>query len=245
MRRDRAARERCNGSYVPHIGIGSGSVGSGFMRRWMATLFVLLAAGCAARHCSSARAYIAAEIERRIAHRLPPERSACDDTHGGPSIPDGVTLEDGLGEDEAVALALWNNSAFLETLADLGIARADLVQAGLLANPVLSVLFPLGPKQLEFTATFPLEALWLRARRVNIANVDAERVANRLVQSGLDLTRDVRTAHAELHRAVNRVRLASDGVHLLEEIANVAEARVRAGEASAVEGHTARLELLR
>ncbi|KAB2840724.1 hypothetical protein F9K50_05280, partial [bacterium] len=66
------------------------------------------------------------------------------------AVPPGVHPEDGIDEDEAVAWALWNNAAFQEAIATLGYQRADLVQAGLLPNPVFSVLFPLGPKQLEF-----------------------------------------------------------------------------------------------
>jgi hypothetical protein len=57
--------------------------------------------------------------------------------------------------DEAVAVALWNNAAFQASLNDLGFARADLAEAGLLANPVLSLLLPVGPKQLEATLRWP------------------------------------------------------------------------------------------
>jgi cobalt-zinc-cadmium efflux system outer membrane protein len=216
------------------------------MRPWKVVMLCgLLLAGCRSGECTPGRSYVAAEIERRVAHQLAPVeflQASCDRVE---SVPGEVSFDDGLSEDEAVALALRNNAAFLEALADLGFSRADLVQAGLLTNPVLSVLFPLGPKQLEFTATFPVEALWLRPRRVQIAEVDVERVANRLVQAGLDLTRDVRVAYSDLYRAGSRVRLADQAVALLEEIAKVAEARARAGEASEVEGNTARLEVLR
>ena len=56
---------------------------------------------------------------------------------GSAELPADVSIDDGLTETEAIAIALWNNSGFQESLADLGIARADLVQAGLLRNPVL------------------------------------------------------------------------------------------------------------
>src|SRR5690242_6689209 len=76
------------------------------------------------------------------------------------AIPPGLSIEDGLTPDEAVAIALWNNADFRVQLTDLGFARADLLEAGLLRNPVLSLLFPLGPKQLEATLRFPIEVLW-------------------------------------------------------------------------------------
>jgi cobalt-zinc-cadmium efflux system outer membrane protein len=62
-----------------------------------------------------------------------------------------VVVDDDLTQDEAVAVALWNNPDFQVQLANLGFARADLLEAGLLQNSVLSLLLPVGPKQLEAT----------------------------------------------------------------------------------------------
>src|SRR5262245_21113423 len=118
-------------------------------------LFAL--AGCAGNADKYDRSLVSAGLEERTGRGLGP---------GTGGVPADVTLDDGLTEREAVAVALWNNPAFQEALADLQIQRAELVQAGLLSNPVLSVLFPLGPKQLEFAAKMPLEALWLRPGRV-------------------------------------------------------------------------------
>jgi cobalt-zinc-cadmium efflux system outer membrane protein len=72
-----------------------------------------------------------------------------------PAIPAGVQVDDGLSRDEAVAIALWNNAAFQVSVSQLGFARADLADAGLISNPVLSLLFPWGPKQLEWTLRWP------------------------------------------------------------------------------------------
>jgi len=120
-------------------------------------------------------------------------------TAGAPgefSLPGAVSLSDGLTENEAVAIALWNNAQFQALLADLGFARADLQDASLLTNPILSLLFPIGPKQLEATLSLPVDALWQRPHRVAAAQFDAERVAENLVQQGLALIRDVRLACA-------------------------------------------------
>src|SRR4029453_12059526 len=78
------------------------------------------------------------------------------------AVPPGIRLDDGLTPDEAVALALWNNAAFQVSAGDLGFARADLLEAGVLTNPVFSLLFPVGPKQLEATLRWPVDALWER-----------------------------------------------------------------------------------
>ena len=100
-----------------------------------------------------------------------------------------MTLEDGLTEDEAVAVALWNNPDFRVQLTDLGFARADLLEAGLLRIRCSRCLFPIGPKQFEMTLRFPFEVLRERPRRVAAANVALGRVATGLEQHGLNLMR--------------------------------------------------------
>src|SRR5262245_36901694 len=90
---------------------------------------------------------ISSEITGRTGHglRAPGDRTV--------RMPPGVSVDGGLTEDAAVAIALWNNPTFQADLAALGLARADLIDAGMIRNPLLTLLLPLGPKQLEFTAT--------------------------------------------------------------------------------------------
>lgn len=182
--------------------------------------FTALACGlCFLIGCASPRNdvnRVSADLEHRSGHTL---------TNAKPGeivLPASVSFDDGLSEDEAVTLALWNNAAFQETLADLGLSRADLVQAGMLPNPTLSMLFPVGAKPFELTAKYPLEAFWLRPRRVAAAKLDYERTAHRLVQSGLDLIRDVRLACADLGLANQRLVLAETTEKLNRAIAEQA-----------------------
>lgn len=199
-------------------------------------LAALLASGCV-RTRNDVRP-VAAELERRTGH------SVTNSPLGEVVSPPGVSLADGLSEDEVVTLALWNNAAFQEVLADLGVSRADLVQAGMLPNPTLSVLFPVGAKPLEITVKYPFEILWLRPKRVAAAKLDYERTAQRLVQSGLDLIRDVRVAFADLALANQRLQLAAATVTLNQQIAEQADARLRAGEATELEAGSARVDAL-
>ena len=155
------------------------------------------------------------------------------------AVPSGVTLQDGLTEEEAVALALWNNAAFQLDLADLGIARADLVEAGMLRNPILSFLFPLGPKQLEATLRWPLEVLWQRPRRVAVARVSAEAVAARLVQNGLNLISEVKVAFHDALAAEARMPVAADAGRLQHQIAELSSSRLAAGDISEMEARAA------
>ena len=130
-------------------------------------------------------------------------------------------------------------------MTELGFARADLIEAGLLRNPMLSLLFPVGPKQLEATLSLPIDLLWQRPKRVAAAKLDAERVAENLVQHGLVLARDVMIAHADLALADERKNLAEENARVQQEIANIAAARLHAGDISELEESASRLEALR
>lgn len=202
-------------------------------------LSVMVLSGCSRKSRSNDWARVASGIEERTGYRI-----AASATPGEPSIPEGVSTEDGVTQDEAIALALWNNAAFLETLADLGIARAELIKAGLLQNPVFSLLFPTGPRQWESSLAFSLDAVVLRPKRIAIAQIQSRRVGQRLVQNGLDLVRDVRVAHADLALAQDRAKIGEETDKLLERIADLSEKRLRAGDVSEFEVAMARIDAI-
>lgn len=159
-------------------------------------------------------------------------------------LPNGADLSDGLTEEEAVLVALWNNAAFQEALTELGVARGDLIQAGLLPNPEAVYFFQVPDKPFKYALDLPLEALWLRPIRVAAAERESERVAARLTQLGLDLIRDVRQSYADALLAQGRLEVAEEAVRLRGQIAKLAEARLRAGDISAQEAATARIDAL-
>jgi cobalt-zinc-cadmium efflux system outer membrane protein len=167
------------------------------------------------------------------------------DFSAGPAIPPGVNFDDGVSLEEAVATALWNDPEFLVQLTDLGFARADLLEAGLLRNPVLSLLLPVGPKQLEATLRWPIEILWERPRRVAVARVASERVAAGLEQAGLDLVADVKTAFADLALAQERAALAAQAASELDQIDKLTQSRLSAGDIGELEARAAAIDAAR
>lgn len=209
------------------------------MRRVIALIFVLILAGCAV-HSPFNRNYVSETIEQRTGHTLDPSLKS-----GETRLPPGVLLDDGLSEDEAVAVALWNNAQFQADLTKLGFARADLVDAGRLRNPILKLLFPVGEKKLETALSWPIDAIWQRRKRVAAAKLEAERVAESLVQLGLDLGRDTLIAYAEFDLARKRKSLTEEDAQLRSAIAKIAAARLRAGDISRLEEAAARLDALR
>ena len=192
----------------------------------------LIASACAVSSIHN-ESFVSGALNDRTGHALKPPGTDS-------KLPPGVSIEDGLSADEAVAVALWNNAQFQATLADLGLSRADLLEAGLLRNPIFSFLFPIGVKQLEFTLGLPLEFLWQRPNRVAEAKLNAEKVAQNLVQHGLDLCRDTLSACAELGSARAKSDYEKKEIALYDTIASNASARFKAGDISGREEAAAR-----
>src|SRR5262245_10729549 len=163
---------------------------------------------------------------------------------GGLLIPPGGEFDHVVSEDEAVAFALWNNAAFNEALTDLKLARADLIQAGLLPNPEFAWWFGVTDKPFKYLFDFPIESLWLRPVRLKAARRESERTCDRLVQAALDLIRDTRQAYADVLLARERLRVAEEAVKQRQAIADIAEKRLKAGDVSPQEAAAARIDAL-
>lgn len=159
-------------------------------------------------------------------------------------IPAGVVLEDGLSEDEAVLIALSNNSAFQATLAQLGMAHGDALQASLLTNPNYLIYFPTASKQGQYTLYAPIESYLLRPTRVKVANREYRRMGETLVQNGLDLARNVRVAYADLAVAAEQADLAREALEIRSQILGVTEKRLDRGDISELESITAKVDRL-
>jgi cobalt-zinc-cadmium efflux system outer membrane protein len=204
---------------------------------------ILLIAGCATppnEVTSDNFSYISAGIEERTDYTL---RQVSEP--GQFDIPDWVTLDDGLSQDEAVALALWNNAQFQTDLAALGFARAELLEANMLSNPVFSVLFPISPKLLETALDIPIDALWQRPHRVAAAKLDAQRLSENLIENGLNLVRDIQITYGDLLLAQERITLAIEEAQLQVQIAQLEQARLKAGEISELTANTSYVDILR
>jgi len=161
------------------------------------------------------------------------------------TAPPGVTLDDGLTMDEAAAAALWNNPDFQVALASLGLARADLVEAGLIRNPILSLLFPVGPKQLEWTLSWPVDVLWQRPRRIEAAGFAADAVAEQLVAHGVRLVAEVKLAWIDVEAAEASLGFAAEQAALARQLAGLADGRLRAGDISDFDARLVRTDAAR
>jgi len=104
-----------------------------------------------------------------------------------------------LGAEEAVQIALFNNRGLQATFEDLGIAQADLVQAGLMSNPrfFASVRFPdVAPRtpDSEFSIAADFLDLLMIPLRKQIAGDRLGIAERRVADAVLALEHDVRVA---------------------------------------------------
>lgn len=204
-------------------------------RRLLIALFPALLAGCASTHSFMDDPDTVVSAIRQRA--TPGENQVL--------VPDTVAMADGLSESEAIQLALVNNALFQELLVDLGLAHADLVQAGLLPNPEVLYAFPAGAKPFKYAIDLPIDVIVLRPARTRAATAEWERTRERLTQAGIDLVRDTRVAHADWVFARERVRIAEENLKLRERIFTLAEGRFKAGDATPLEVSTAKIDSLR
>lgn len=149
--------------------------------------------------------------------------------------PHGIRPGQRLTVENCVALALWNQPEYQAALADLGVARGEIVRAGQIANPSLAMFFPSQEKALELTARLPLELLWLRPKRLLVAGVDLEITEQRLTQAGADVARDVRVAVARVLMVEEQAKWARQSAELFAGMERIAETRQKAGDTSELE----------
>lgn len=199
---------------------------------------ILAIAGCATPSACD-RAAVSRSVEDRFGQPIAPSPKP-DPLIVPPDLAAGGTLS----EDRAVLLALWNNALFRENLVELDLTRADLVQAGLLPNPEFVYYWPSPNKPFKYLLDFPLETIWLRPIRLKATAAENERACARVTQLALDLIRDTRQAYADLQLAYDRVRVGERAVALRQTILELAEARLKAGDASPLEVSTARIDFL-
>jgi outer membrane protein, heavy metal efflux system len=114
-------------------------------------------------------------------------------------------LKGKLTADQAVQISLLNNRDLQALYSELGIAQADLVQAGLLQNPVFdaAVLFPAsggGKPDLELSAVMNFLDIFYVPLRRRVAAARFEEVKTRVTGLVLDFAARVRTT-VFLHQA--------------------------------------------
>lgn len=112
--------------------------------------------------------------------------------------------------DDAVQIALLGNRRLQATFEDLGIAQADLIQAGLLPNPVISaeIRFPPRPRPpFELDLLQNVLDLLTRPARRRIAESALDEAKFRVAHAVLELAMDTRVAFYSLQAALQTLEM--------------------------------------
>jgi cobalt-zinc-cadmium efflux system outer membrane protein len=204
-------------------------------------------AGCAATVPEDAGF---ADVERVIAERIPQHRVVWDRGSGEDLAVQAAVREllaDELTPDEAVQIALLNNRGLQATYEDLGIAQADLVQAGLLSNPVFSAkarwtFDPSEGAELGFDLIQNFLDLLMLPARKRLAAVEFEETKLRVAGEILDLAVETREAYFAYQAAEQTARVlreiaaatqaSYDLARRLDEAGNISERSLAAEQAA-------------
>jgi outer membrane protein, heavy metal efflux system len=138
-----------------------------------------------------------------------------------------------LTADAAIQVALLNNRELQAVYAELGVAQADLVQAGLLANPVFdgTVFFPLagGPATLDLSVAVGFLDIFYRPLRRRVAAARFEEAKLQVTGAVLDFAAAVRAAYYRYQADEQRLELLETIVQALAVAFDVTERLYAAG----------------
>lgn len=147
-------------------------------------------------------------------------------------------LNDSLTKDEAVQIALLNNRSLQARLAELGIAYGDMIEAGLLKNPILDFLYqksdePGTVASLEWSIALDFINVLTLPLRKCIAASEFEAKKLEIANDVLDLAFDVQAAYYSMQAAlqtgtmyrlaVEASEAAYEGAKMLHEAGNITD----------------------
>jgi len=170
---------------------------------------VLLLTGCTQVPRDGEFAEVEQLVEKRIPQKIHWYQGGSEDAEVEQALQELIAKP--LTVQAAVQIALLNNRRLQAEYEELGIAQADLVQAGLLSNPVLfaSVRFPHdgGRTNTEFDLAKDFLDLLLRPARQRLAEAEFTRAKLRVANAVLDLATEVATVFYRVQGTAQIVKM--------------------------------------
>ena len=168
-------------------------------RNWtvLAGVLLLVMAGCATVQTDEEWARVGSFAKERIGAEPRWEQTAEDAQATQAEV--NTMLADGLGRREAVQIAVLNNRALQAVFEELGVAKADLVQAGFFTNPHVDglVRFPTegGRASVEAGGLINIADLWQIPVRKRLAATRLEAVTLRVTDELLGTVAGAKRAY--------------------------------------------------
>jgi cobalt-zinc-cadmium efflux system outer membrane protein len=194
-------------------------------RAWMMTGVVLALTACAPKVEKGAGFEdVSSTVQQRLGQRVVWNQGTEGDKAAEKAVQ--ALMRQPLGVEEAVQIALLNNTGLQATYEELGVAQAEVVQAGLLKNPMLSfdIRFPGRP---HYPMDVDIEAefvdLLLMPLRKKLAGAGFE-------EAKLRVTAEVIRLALETREAFYRLQGGMEGVEIRQKMAATQEAAAYAAE---------------
>ena len=153
-------------------------------------------------------------------------------------------LADGLTGDEAVQVCLLNNPELQAAYMNVGMARADVVQSGMLTNPSLgaSLRFPAGGglPNLEANIAQNIAELWQLPIRKRAAEQALDRAVLTVARHVADTAFDTKTAYFTAVAAQQLHKIARENLNIATGLLELTRTRQQLGAASAVDVNLSR-----
>jgi len=204
------------------------------MRVVICVCFTVLT-GCATVETRTAFSGVEAAIEDKVSQNIKWRRGGGEDSAVQTRIQS--LLATPLSVEASVQIALLNNLALQAKYEDLGLAQADLVEAGILQNPVFEIMVrpmtnPAGKAQLEFGLVQSFLDILMRPARRRLAEAEFSAVQQDVAAEVIALAGEVRVAYYVYQGALNAEAVISETAKAARVSLDLAQAFYDAGNIS-------------
>lgn len=191
--------------------------------------------------------FVSYTVENRINSQVEWRQGCYPDEQIKCFISSAITNE--LTADAAIQIALLNNPKIQATFEELDIARADLVDAGLLSNPSfeIEIRYPhvRGLKtNIEYLITSSLLDIFLIPLRTRLASTEFEQTKLKVSNEILDLAFEVRETYYELVAEMNKIDYIQSTVELMSIISEISLKQSAIGNINTLEFQLSQVRLL-
>jgi outer membrane protein TolC len=165
---------------------------------------------------------------------------------------DETIIAQGMSLDEAIRIALQNNQDLQADFENLGVAKADLIQAGLFTNPTINSVFRFptktpepgtGQTNIESTAALRLADLWQVPLNKRVAEDLLEIVSLRILTTILNIIHDVTVAYNACLQAQIGLENAQETMNALKKYQNQIVYRQKYGYSTDLDIYNATIAL--
>ena len=204
---------------------------------WCVMIGAACVGGCANVPGDAGFGDVERAVAERIGSRVHWNRGSAADEAVAETVRSMLSRE--LGVDEAVQIALLNNRSLQATYEGLGVAQAEVVQAGLLRNPIFDAEVKFveggGGHSLELAVVQDFLDVFLIPLRKRVAEDAFEAAKLRVTGAVLDLAGQVRTAYYTCAAAEQTLELRRSVVAATEAAYDLAKRLRVAGNTTALD----------